>query len=262
MTIPEPDRASLSVSWPSAVLLVGAVLGWVAQLLTGPVPWPTESAALLAAGLVLLHGILAVATLLAPGRWVSASATLVGLAELGLALTIPLSVTWWVAVALTAGAVTSMWRRSLVMLHAAVTRPDRVPPVATALAVGLMALPAVVGAAGVEGVTAGGWVLAGAGVLLGWAYMRALVSALWVIRIALPVLGVWAGLGMPPAAGVAIAAVSVALTALAWTKPALAAANPLAPERVKPVPILPEMVPPELLEAAGFDAKGRPKKKE
>ncbi len=51
MTIPEPDRASLSVSWPSAVLLVGAVLGWVAQLLTGPVPWPTESAALLAAGI-------------------------------------------------------------------------------------------------------------------------------------------------------------------------------------------------------------------
>ncbi len=209
-----------------------------------------------------MNAVLAVAVLLSPGRWTSISATVLLAFELSIALAVEITPGWWIAVAAATLAVALLWRRPALEVMVAGTRPDRVPAPATALALALASAPAVVGALGYDGVTTGGWVLAGAGVVLGWAYMRALVRAVWAIRLGWPVLAGWAAVGLDLWAGAGLMSFAAVVTVLAWSKPALAAANPLAPRRVSPVPILPEMVPPDVLEAAGFDPKGRPKKKD
>lgn len=242
--------------------MVIAAIAWVARLTFAPTPWPEAAAALLASGVVLLNAVLAVAALLSPGRWVAISVTVLLAFELSVAVALDITPGWWIAVAAATLATAMLWRRRALEAMAAVSRPDRVPASATTLALTLAGSPAVVGALGYAGVTTGGWVLAAAGVILGWAYMRALVRALWAIRLGWPVLAAWAVIGLELWAAAGLGVFAAVVTVLAWSKPALAAANPLAPQRVSPVPILPEMVPPDVLGAAGFDPKGRPKKKD
>ena len=255
---PRPDvRPLITV----AVLLVAGGLAWVMRLAFSASLWPDSAAALLACGLLLAHAILAVAALLAPSRWVAVVTTVLLAGELGVALALPATAAWWVAVMTTGLAAAMLWARGAMTTMASSTRTDRVAPVATALVVALALMPALVGALGYEGVTTAGWVLAAASLILAWAYMRAFVAALWAIRTVMPIMVIAALMGAPAAAVLGFVLAGAIITVLAWARQAMAAANPLAPERVSPVPVLPEMVPAELLESAGFDARGRPKEK-
>ena len=130
------------------------------------------------------------------------------------------------------------------------------PAAATALGLGLVWLPGVAGRLGAPEVTVGGWILVGFGLVVGWAYARAVKGSLWVVRLGLLPLGVLASLGLVPWAATLLVAATAALTCLAWTPDARSATEPPRPRRGKPVSILPEVTPPGLMEAAGYSRSG------
>ena len=243
------------VSVSAALMLLGSLL-WAGRLLIGPAPWEPKAASLLAAALVVSNSVNLVAMLLTPGRWVRNSiAALAGTWGVA-AVALTVNPLWIGAFLAHAAGVAIAWTRSLDRwFHPA--RPDRVPARATALVLGLVWLPGFVGGLGIPTVTAGGWVLAGFGVLAGWAYARALPGVLWTIRLVLPILGAVSviGLRLPAAAGMLAAA--SALTILAWTADARLAAMRPVPRRVASLTVPPELTPPGLMEAAGYDRRGR-----
>lgn len=237
--------------------LFGAHLAWAARLVAGPSPVGTTGAALIAADLVLLGVITSVGVLLGRTPWTRRLA-LGALAGHGvLAVVFTIDALWIGAASLSA----------LAGLGLAPTPSGRwfasppgqaVPGRATALALGLLAGPAVIGATGWEHVTIVGIVTALLAPAVGFAYARAKLGALWVARLLVPVLFAGSAIGLRWPGAVALAGAGAALTALAWTVDARNAASPLV-RRQTTVPILPEMVPAEILDAAGFDSRGRPK---
>jgi hypothetical protein len=261
MPVPESSRPPSRLQASAALLLIVGAAAWAWRLAFESGPWPQSAATLIAAEIVLMTTIVVVALVLSPLPWVRNTATVLVAGELALAMALDTSPAWWVAVVTSTIGTILLWRPGLTEAIEQGVRPDRVPARATALAIGLALLPGVVGVLGYDGVTVGGWVLAGAALVLAWAYMRALPIALWTVRLVLAPLSIWAAIGLDPVAGVALVGATLVLVGLAWTSDARNAVSPLAPERGKPVPLLPEMVPGEILESAGFDQRGRPRKK-
>ena len=259
MTVPEPTPGAARAQTPMALALLVSALAWAWRLTLDPAPWDAGSGGLLASGVLLVHAVLAIAGLLAMSRWIAVSTTAALALELTFALVLPTDVGWWIGVIGITAAAALAWGRASMFASNAVARSDRVPTAATALTLVLLATPIVIGLVSWQGVTTAGWVLAGASVLLAWAYMRALVWSLWFVRTGYAAGVIWALASQSWPEAVVIALWGGIAIALAWTSTALAAANPLHPERAQPVPILPEVVPSELLESAGFDAKGRPR---
>lgn len=240
----------------AAGLLTAAGLIWPLRLLFAGSPWEGAGTFLVAADLTALAAIPATALLLSPGRWVRVLASALGGAWGALAVATGTDWTWWLGMAAGTAGMILLWSRPLDGWLRNV-KPDRVPPRAAALALGLAALPGATGALAVPDIAPLGWVLAGGGALAAWAYARALPGALWAVRLGLPPLGLAAAVGLHPAAGAGLAAVCAGLTALAWSRDARLAAERPPPRRAEAVSVLPEMVPPGLLDSAGFDRKGR-----
>jgi hypothetical protein len=88
-----------------------------------------------------------------------------------------------------------------------------------------------------------------------FAYVRLLPGREWWPRLAAPLLAGAGWLLTPPARWVWIGAL-MAVTFLAWTRGGKLAVRPLI-ESGRPVPIPPELVPTEVLGAAGIDRRGR-----
>ena len=88
---------------------------------------------------------------------------------------------------------------------------------------------------------------------------RARAPALWATRLALVPLGVaaWVAGGLP--GGAVQSAYAAVVAGAAWAKQVGLAVSPIAPVRARPVPFPPELVPAEVMEAAGLDRSGRPK---
>ena len=244
-----------TVSVSASLILLGALL-WAVRLLFGPAPWEPQAAFLLAAALVVSNAVNLVAMLLSPGKWVRNSIASLAGAWAVAALALEVDPIWIGAFVAYASGVGIAWSRSLdEWFHQA--KPDRVPARATILALGLLWLPGFVGALGIPAVTAAGWTVAGFGVVAGWAYARALPGVLWTIRLVLPILGSLSAVGLPLPAAAGMLAVISALTLLAWTVDARLAASRPAPRRVASVPVPPELTPPGIMEAAGYDRRGR-----
>ena len=248
------------VSVSAALILVGTLL-WAARLLIGPAPWDPQAASLLAAALVVSNAVNLVAMLLSPGRWVRNSIAILAAAWAVAVLALAVDPLWIAALLAHACGVGIAWARWLDEWFQQ-TRPDRVPARATILVLGLVWLPGFVGGLGIPTVTAAGWTLAGFGALAGWAYARALPGVLWTIRLVLPVLGAFSLIGLRLAAVGGMLAVISALTLLAWTADARLAATRPVPRRVASVAIPPELTPPGLMEAAGYDRRGRPRRED
>ena len=246
------------VTVAAAGVLLGGLL-WAGRVLFGSSPWGAQGASLLAAGLLVATAVNVVAMLLSPGRWVRNSITVIAVAWSIPAIAIRADRLWVASVVVHVIGLALVWSRLLDEWFSR-ERPDRVPPRATSLALGLVWLPGVVGGLAIPEVTTGGWILAGFGLLGGWAYARALPGALWTVRLALLPLGIVSiiGLRLPATAGVLT--VIATLTFLAWTADARLAVRPPVARRVRPVSILPEITPPGLMESAGYDRRGRPLK--
>ncbi len=237
-------------------MLLAALL-WSGRLVFGSSPWTPQVASLLALSLLLANALNLVAMLLSPGRWVRNSiAVLAGVWAIA-ATALSVDPLWIIALLSHAGGVGTAWSSRLDQwFHQ--TKPDRVPVRATALALGLVWLPGFVAALAIPSMPPTGWILAGLGLAAGWAYARAVSGALWIIRVPLPVIGVISAVGLSPPAMLGMLAVIAALTFLAWTTDAHRAAQRPIRKRVDTLTVPPELTPPGLVEAMGYDRKGRP----
>ena len=243
----------------TATLLLGGGLLWAARVTFGATPWSQAAAALLAADLVILTAVTVVAVLLAPGRWVRNLIAVLGAGWASLSLVLEIDALWVAAFGSSLAGVAIAWLGTLDSWFAGAIKPDRVPYRATILSIGLLATPGVLATAASPDVTPAGWVLAALALVAAWAYSRAMPVTLWALRITLPVIGVSVMIGLRIGAAIAIGVWLAALVALAWTPEARLAVSPIAPRKVDTVSILPEMVPTELMESAGYDRMGRRK---
>lgn len=194
---------------------------------------------------------------LSRGRW---SLRLTQLA-MGALLLMPLLTTpgWWVvgsvAAALGLAIISTPWGQvGLRKLPPAAPIPDQ----AIVLTLGLLALPALAAAGQLD---SDGWglVLWAAFVLfVAITYSRAMQLGLWSARLILPLVTIPVILGSPFPANMLTALGTAALVALSWHPQALLAITEATPRRVSPVPVPPELVPEDLLRAAGYDSSGRP----
>lgn len=253
------NKAMPRTVFAAAGLLTAAGLIWPLRLLFAGSLWGGGGTFLVAADLAALAAIPAVALLLSPGRWVRVLASALGGVWGALAIAMETDWWWWLGMAAGAAGMVLLWTRPLDGWLRNV-KPDRVPPRASVLVLGLAALPGATGALAVPGVTPPGWVLAAGGALAAWAYARALPGALWAVRLGLFPLGLAAAIGLHPAAGAGLAVVCAGLTAIAWSRDARLAAERPPPRRAEAVSVLPEVVPPTLLDSAGFDRRGRRRK--
>jgi hypothetical protein len=241
----------------TASLLVASLAA--AFLLTGPdAAWANGSGALLAIGHLTLTAVTIVGALVGAARWsVGLGTALAGFLALPAVLH-PIDPAWTVMVAAAGLALVGTLGTGL--RHVVRQRPpaDAPPRTATALALGLLAMPVVVAVAQPGGVDVGDWLLAIAALVLAMWYTRARPSALWAARLTLPTLAGVTFLVVPVPAAIGVAAAWAVLARLAWTTGARLAVIPLAAPGHS-VRIPPELAPGEILDAAGLDDRGHRK---
>lgn len=244
--------------WISAALTASAV-AWSSRLALDPEPLGAVPGAVLGADLALLAVVAVAGLLVARGRWARYLAISLSVVWLGLGAWMPLdplgaaaTVVAGAALAGTAGPwLTRGWLRH---------RPsaDGPPVAAVAMMLGLLALPGVVALAGHDGLGGLEWALAGLAVPGCWAVGRGVTAGLWAVRLALPLLAAAAGVAAGFPNGLATVGAGLAVAAVSWRRDVGVSVSPIAPEPARRVPIPPELVPPEILEAAGYDERGRP----
>ncbi|MXX64363.1 MAG: hypothetical protein F4Z36_04725 [Acidimicrobiia bacterium] len=249
-----PNRVTLT-----ALLILLSGLLWAGQFLFGGSPRPVGASSLTAIGLLTHTGVIVVAMILSPGLWVRRTLVLVGAGWVWIALTIPLNPAWVAALVSGVAGIGLAWTKGMDEWFYSV-KPDRVPPQATILALGLVWLPGLVGMLGMPDLGRGGWVLGGAGLVWGWAYARTLRGALWTIRLGLLPLGILAAIGLNPWAATGLVGYVGLLTYLSWTSDARLSVERPPPRVVKALSVLPEVTPPDLLRQAGYSRTGRPLK--
>jgi hypothetical protein len=243
-----------------AAILVLASLGWALVLVFGSGPLAASSATLLAADLLILGTVVAVGLALSRGRWTRRAALLLlgGQAVLGVFYEVD---TWWIgavtATALGMGAATGPWLRGRLRK---LPRADGPPPRSVILTLGLVAVPTLVAATSPEGVPLAGWFLSGLALPGAFAYSQAWLSALWALRIGLPLAGTVAVAPLAWPGALILGLGVVGLSVLAWSPEALEAtmAQKAMPSDLVPIP--PELTPRDVLDTAGFDDRGRRRK--
>jgi len=242
----------------SALVVASAALSAVGLAMDGD-PFAGAPAAVLAVSLVV-HALIATTGLLvARSRWARRHDLGVVGASLAIGLVVPLD-GWSLAASLAAGGALALlagpWLRRGWIRHLPST--DGPPTQAIVLVIGLLALPAVAAVSSPMDLTAWSWVLVGVAVVLALGLSRASIAALWASRLIVPALGAAAGLSEGIPGGPVIAATAIALGAVAWTREVGLSVAPLDPRKERPVPTPPELMDPSILEAAGYDDRGRP----
>jgi hypothetical protein len=192
------------------------------------------------------------------GRW----AHRLGLAAIAMTVVVavarPIDPLWFIATLVSAAAL-------LTLLSPAVTRTIRTlpsasgpPPRAIAPAVILLVTPAVIGMVGNEATP---WALLVVGLTApnaAFLYSRVIPGGLLVIRLLWPALALALSPLLGWVAGIVSAVIAVVVVATAWDRAVKASYHP--PREVgSTFPIPPELAPPEVLDAAQIDEKGRRK---
>ena len=241
-----------------AVTVVLAAVAWSLVLAFGSGPLADAPAALLAADQAIIGTVIGVGMVLSRGRWTRRAALVLlgGQAVLGVFFKAD---GWWIgAVLMTAAGIAAVtgpwlggWLRKL-------PRADGPPPRAVVMNLALLGLPALVAVTAPQYVPPAGWLLSGFALAIAWGYSRAWLPAIWVIRLALPVLGIGAAAFLTWPAALVLGSGVAALTALAWSPDVRRATLSPTALPVQLVPIPPELAPQEVLEAAGLDDRGKP----
>ena len=250
-----PTRVTIT-----ALLILLSGLLWAGQFLLGASPLPAGASSLTAIGLLTHTGVIVGAIILSPGLWVRRTLILVGAGWALVALLFPFNPVWPAALVAGVAGIGLAWTKGMDEWFYSV-QPDRVPPKATILTLGLVWVPGIVGMLGVPDLGRGGWVLGSAGLVWGWAYARTLRGALWTIRLGLFPLGIWAAIGLNPWAAIGLVGFVGLLTYLAWTSDARLSIETPPPRKVDALSVLPEVTPPDLLRQAGYSRTGRPLEK-
>lgn len=224
-----------------SALVALAGLAWAVHLALDPDPFAGSAAFVIAAGVVVFTIIAVVGMLLvrAPwGRWI-AFATLgvglgigiiTGLDDAGALVAAILSL-------LAVGGLSGPWLRVWLRQRPSATAPE---PKAALLPLASLALLPLTGFVSPEGLSPALAVLAASGPAFAAGYARAGGWALWGLRLALPVLTIWAAVGLTTAGAVVLVGAGGGVTWLAWTPSARRAIRrpgpPLPAPRRKPNP--------------------------
>jgi len=238
-----------------SVALILVLVSW-ALLLMSSGPYAPDAASVIGAELVVLGAIAITGMVVSSSRWGRWLA--IGVAVLGplFGIGIPTGA-WWVSnlvvsalvlAALAGSATSGVIRR----LPSAVGPTPRV----VSFTLVLVALPLLVATASPEGLGRPEWIMIGTSALAAGLYSKAGPLAVAFVRGVLPVASIVAAVfaGLPRA--MIWIAIGTILTVFAWHKDIRLAVRPLV-EQGRAVPMLPEMVPPDILEAAGLDERGR-----
>jgi hypothetical protein len=235
-----------------------AALAWSAALLVDPDPWRPVPGFLLALGLIVMSAVATVGMIVVGGRW----AHWLGLATVGLglipAVLRPVDPFWTIGVVVTTAAVMSLLAPTLTRSIRRLPSAGGPPPQAVVPAMLLLAAPALIGLAGSD---APPWALLTLGLtapIAALLYSRVIPGGLLAMRIIWPALalGLSPILGVP--AGVVAALLGLGVAVLAWRPPVKTSYHPPR-EMGTTLSIPPELTPPEILDAAQIDDRGRRK---
>ena len=206
--------------------------------------------------ILLLAMVGALGMILSRGRW----SLRLSLIVLALTAVLPLVSRdgWWAIGSITAvlafGVLSTKWGQTgLRKLPPAEPVPDQ----GVILPLYLLGVPGVVAVLQLDDA---GWTLTAWAVgvwLLAATYSRASQPALWFIRLALLPVTVIVGFSFGWIPGIAAVGAIALATGLAWHPQALVAVTDAAPRLVAPVSVPPELVPEDLMNAAGYDSSGR-----
>ncbi|MDH5616652.1 MAG: hypothetical protein OEY62_08965 [Acidimicrobiia bacterium] len=212
---------------------------------------------LFAADALVLAAVAVVGILVAQGRWARRLAIGVTVALPIIGTGLETSPWWWAALLLSGVALAGLLGPTLNQIVRRLPSATGPPAKAVLLVLTLLAAPAVIALLGpVDGL---GWTAAALCVVVAGWYAKAAPGALTLVRTVPIVALIGAGLGTYAGAGlIIIVPFAIYVGYLAWSADARLAVHPLI-EEGRRVPMLPEMVPGEILDAAGLDPRGRPK---
>lgn len=245
-----------STSLAATTLL--SALAWTVALVLDGTPWETVPVLLIGLGMLASAAVATVGMVVVGGRW----AHRLGLAALAMttvvAIARPIDPMWVVATVISAIALLALLSPALTATIRTLPSASGPPPRAVAPALILLATPAVLGFVG-NGATP--WALLVVGVTaLGAAflYSRVIPGGLLAIRLIWPLLA----LALTPLlgwlAGTVTAAIAITVAVAAWGGAVKASYHP--PREVGTTfPIPPELAPPEVLDAAQIDERGKRK---
>lgn len=134
---------------------------------------------------------------------------------------------------------------------------DGPPPHAVVAMLGALSLPAIVAVVRPDGVSGPAWVAIALAVVAAAALSRGGALGLALYRLLLPVAAVFVIIAGPLPEAAVPAIVATGLGALGWHRAVARAANPVSPPPATGYRVPPELAPPDVLEAAGLDEKGR-----
>lgn len=223
------------------MLVIGASL-WALHITTMPdEPFATDSAVLVAIGLLIFSVISAVGLLVPRGRWARNLAR--GLLALEAVLAVATPLQGWALAGLAAtglgivgiqGKWFDGWLRRLPAADG--------PGLKTmGLILGCIALVPIIGIASPSGVVFRQGLLGAAGIVIAWGYGKANMWGLWAARLLLFPLAVVAALAAPLAGAALLLAAGIGLTYAAWSSEARLAISPLmdqlpGPRNLGPLP--------------------------
>lgn len=240
----------------SSVLLIASTGAWTVVMALDPAPRPAVAVIGIAVSVWTATVASIAGMVVSRSRWARRTALAVTAGQAVLAVIWPVG-NWWAAAAVasvgTALAVGGPWLNGIVRSLPAASGP---PYRAVLIPLFLIAVPFFLGVAGSPEMLAPvAWLGA---LLTAFWFIRVLPGALGVVRVAWPALALslaWP-LGLPT--GAVLAACGVILAALSWHGSVTTAVRPLV-RRGSIVPIPPELVPKDVLDAAHLDERGRPR---
>ena len=217
------ERAPFTIS---AAIVAGS-FALTAHLAIVPEPFASDSAALLATGVIMFALITAAGLLLSRGRWARRLGFAVVTGQLSLGLVVDLGA-WEVITlglnTLALAGLTGPWLRGWLRQRPAATGPGTRPVLL--LLIGLALIPSV-SIASPSGLHWQHWALAAVALLGALGYSRASGVALWVLRLAIVPVGALAAAASPPIGALYLAAHLTAVATMAWSNESLRAIRPL-----------------------------------
>ena len=245
-----------STSLAATTLL--SALAWTLALVLDGTPWTTAPVLLIGVGLLASATVATIGMVVVGGRW----AHRLGLSAVAMGAVVaigrPIDPMWIAATIASAAALLALLSPALTTTIRTLPSASGPPPRAIAPALILLVTPAVLGFVGNEATP---WALLVVGLTApsaAFLYSRVIPGGLLVIRVLWPALA----LALTPllgwVAGGVAAAIAVVVAVTAWGQAVKASYHP--PREVGTTfPIPPELAPPEVLDAAQIDEKGRRK---
>lgn len=241
----------------AALAPLAAALVWVIALLFDSGPLPAHSVLLTGTGLLAISTTGAVGLVVAGARWAYWLAVASVAATLVIAALRTVDPVWWLGLVSSAGTAALLFLPVITGRIRKLPSASGPPPTAVIPPLPLLAAPLLVGLTSMNAPATPALVVGLSAPLFAYLYIRVIPGGLWGVRLVWPLfaLGLSPMLGVP--AGVMAALVAVTVAGFAWRPEVKASYHP--PREVgSTFPIPPEMTPPEVLDAAGIDEKGRP----